>query len=114
MEYLFRGKRLDNGEWVKGHFYKLGSQSFIRIDIHNYEVHPDTVGMWSGLVDGNGTKIFSGDHLYVCAGYGSVVEFIDGCFMSVYSHPEDGETIPLIDVICDTTEVIHDNPELLE
>lgn len=27
--YLFRGKRIDNGEWVVGHFYEFMDKSYI-------------------------------------------------------------------------------------
>jgi hypothetical protein len=42
----------------------------------------------------------------ICAGYSSVVEFQDGMFVSVYSHPEDGEIIPLLDAIGKDTVII--------
>ncbi len=27
--YLYRGKRIDNGEWVVGHFYEFMGKSYI-------------------------------------------------------------------------------------
>ncbi len=62
-EILFRGKRVDSGEWVEGYYYKLGSQSFIRLDIHVYQVIPETVGQFTGLLDKNWVKIFEWDVL---------------------------------------------------
>lgn len=76
-----------------------------------YLVDPATVCQYTGLNDRNGRKIFEGDQLFVSAGYSSVVGFESGCFVSIYSHPEDGETIPLYDAVCEDTVVtgnIHD------
>ena len=66
--------------------------------------HP--IMQFTGLKDKNGKEIYEGDQLHICPGYMSTVEFIDGCFMSVYKHPEDGETIPLNEIVDKETIII--------
>lgn len=79
-EILFRGKRLDNGDWVDGNFYESGiSGVFIlknktmktidaktgEITLYDeaipFEVRPSTVGQYASLKDMNDKPIFEGD-----------------------------------------------------
>lgn len=129
-EILFRGKRVDNGEWVEGFYvnvpehykHEMSRKSYI-VSINNglfMEVVPESVGQYTGLTYKNGKKIFEGD---IIRNNGNEIGVIRHGKYDVYSHYVFGgyccvdKTSALIDWTsgwrCEVIGNIHDNPELL-
>lgn len=132
--YLFKGKRVDNGEWVIGNlitnvFFRLGqSIPYIlcpdkaKYDCFEdftegngiFEVRPDTICRCTGLNDKKGNLIWKNDIVKVTVIYG-VVKWDYANARYVIDDREDGYQD--YSEWWQETEVIgniFDNPELLE
>lgn len=128
-EILFRGKRLDNGEWVKGFYAKMpdasGTPNYIiyepaRDPDHSNQtrfVNRESVGQFTGYYDDAGRRIFEGDILeYITDGWltRSKVFWWDGSWglesMGLGREPMDAYSAQKTEVIGN----IFDDPGLLE
>ena len=140
-EFLLRGKRTDNGEWI------TDSETYIRDgdgiwlsdeNLNVVTVLPETVGQYTGLTDKNGVRIFEGDILRgfeypFCSNingefnyFAEIVWFDDSSAFGIYTfkNPKsnvrgisEGNTDYLEYFNADKWEVIgniHDNPEILK
>lgn len=128
----FRGKRIDNGEWIEGYygesFREISSDiktSYI-VEMNRrpkgHDIQKNTLGQFTGLTDKNGKEVFEGDICNCNYGYTSdkigVVYYEDGCFYVDDKHPSGN--MPLKTLVknegnrIEVIGSIHDNPELLK
>ena len=131
-EILFRGKRVDNGEWIQGDIVQFPVHGVVRIveqepSYKDAEVDSDTVGQYTGLTDKNGKKIFEGDIIHLeysqvffgreyFGEYTAEVSYKEGCFITDGINNGGEIETPLSGFNNDEVEIIgniHDNPELL-
>lgn len=121
-EILFRGKRVDNGEWAESEYpYGTMLSGVVR---HNF--NHDTIGQFTGLTDSNGVKIFEGDivHLYgdkdtdtKCVNYKALVVFVHGGFCAIDGTLENYAVCRFdftSSLNCEVIGNIYDNPELIK
>lgn len=117
---LYRGKRLDNGEWVYGNLvtkypYHKGL-TIVENDVY-HEVHPETVGQYTGtdIFSKGFKKVFVGDLFQDENGTILEVIFEIGTF-GFGAWRKEGEwlSMKLLKKRCKLVGNKWDNPELLE
>lgn len=134
-EIIFRGKRIDNGEWVDGFYTRVADVHYILsgifdslingiLNTRGYKVIPETVCQFTGLYDKNGRKIFEGD-IVRTKKYGKVIGHVNvndyDTFKVVYEPAifrlvNSTRGFNLVGRAIDYEVIgnIYDNPELLE
>lgn len=131
-DIIFRGMRVDTGEWVEGKGVDLnfsdayiftkgydGTSGYYEDD---FEVIPQTLGQYTGLTDENGTCIFEGDIIAGAANWlgrykNGVVVFKHGSFGVAWyrgSVEQFNAFTSMCNIKYEVIGNIHNNPELLE
>ena len=120
-EIKFRGKRLDNGEWVYGYYVYYGfidnQKHYIVPDyasaLYAFEVDPSTVGQYTGQKGIEGVEIYEGDIVTNGVSVGVVIwHDVRAMFIIDCSQCD----IAPMDDWCELKRIgtIYENPELLE
>ena len=135
--YLYKAKRLDNGEWVQGYLFGIWEKRYIlwgmTNDIPNMiEVDPTTICQCTGLKDKNGKLIWEND-IVKCVDVNAETEFFavvefgnpNGFYSWGYQLKHIWGDEPNLDILlwidmeetgatCEIIGNIFDNKELLE
>ena len=121
-EIIFRGKRVDNGEWAQGFYFSYAvdvyscgeiigakDEHYIITPCHEdfnyentYEINKETIGQFTGLCDSKGNKLFEGDLMKLTSTDtdGSLMKQIDEIKWSKYGWICGKDLQCLADYLC--------------
>jgi uncharacterized phage protein (TIGR01671 family) len=124
----FRGKRVDNREWVYGYYVKElcgtvyvladeGEQWDSQTMLSLVDIDEETIGQFTGLKDKNGVEIYVGDLLeglkqskskVVSVAGGFILKHADGSFDHVYESLSDEQNKAYVNQSCKVVGNIHE------
>ena len=121
----FRGKQRRTRKWFYGNLYVediYGRTHICTTKCGCFDIDPETVGQFTGLMDKNGNEIYEGDIVKWSNGMLYAVKFWDGMFYASIEECNEGifGGFPLYRLIeyedggCEIVGNIHDNTELLK
>ena len=138
--YLFKAKRVDNGEWVQGYIVKYGYTGREKYsivpeyasDLYSFLIDPSTICRCTGLKDKNNNLIWENDIIHKpfytdydayanSEAYTGRIQYEDGGWSVEITKPDGNVCVsPIIEMIayskdieyCEVIGNIFDNPEL--
>ena len=94
--YLYKAKRISDGEWIVGYLYRLSENNppFIMLRKYgeSYEVDEHTICRCTGSKDKNGNLIWEND-IAELFGHRGVIKYVCGGFGIAYKTPIDWDGI---------------------
>jgi hypothetical protein len=110
----FRGKRVDNGQWVFGYYLSDTETTLMLYVIYSerkfHKVIPKTLGQFTGLTDKTGKEVYESDKIE------EGVVFWSDEYLGFFVKGEfaEGENRPLYDIpFVEVIGNIHENPDLI-